>query len=454
MMTGNHLKIFLVDDEDDVRLALCQSIELHGFSVEGFHCAEAALLQIDAMFDGVIITDYNMPGMNGIEFLQKVKSIDVDIPVILLTGHADVSIAVEAMRSGAYDFLEKPFPTDTMMESLARAVEKRQLAVENRELKLELSGQSSPGRRILGFHPGIRDLRNTLLRVKDAPADVLVNGETGCGKEMVARFLHTNSNRHNKPFVAINCGAVPESMMESELFGHEAGAFTDAKKRKQGKFEYADGGTLFLDEIESMPMALQIKILRILEERQVERLGSNESIGIDVRIVAASKEDLKAKADCGEFRLDLYYRLNVIEVHIPPLRERMSDIPLLFEHFVLMAVEKFSIEKPPITQRHINALCQHKWPGNVRELRNVAECFVLLGEQKAFPDNALSVSSRDLTLSEQMTKFEEQVIRNSLEAHHGRLKDVQAALGIGRKTLYDKMLKFNLNKQEFKEAEG
>ncbi|WP_269617649.1 sigma-54-dependent transcriptional regulator [Zhongshania sp. BJYM1] len=446
------IEIIFVDDEENVRKALCQTIEIEGYRVNDFASAEHALPHIDPSFPGVIITDYNMPGINGIEFLQRIKAIDADIPVVLLTGHADVSVAVEAMRCGAYDFLEKPFSPEALLESLARALEKRQLALDNRQLRLELTGQSIPGRRILGNHPSIRDLRTTLLRVKDAPADILVFGETGSGKEMVARFLHNHSNRHNKPFVAINCGAIPENMIESELFGHEAGAFTDAKKRKAGKFEYANGGTLFLDEIESMPMALQIKILRVLEERYVERLGSNDGFNIDVRIVAATKEDLKEKAARNEFRLDLYYRLNVIEISIPSLRERLSDIPLLFEHFLLMAVEKFGMEKPPVTARHLQALAQHKWPGNVRELRNVAECFVLLGEQKAFPDNALSVSSRELTLSEQLEKFEEQVVRNALEQHNGRLKEVQEALGIGRKTLYDKMIKFSLDKQEFKNA--
>ena len=446
-------KVIFVDDESHVRKAIGQTLELAGYSVDTYASAEDALPHIEDSFSGVVLTDHNMPGMSGLDFLHTVKAKDSEIPVILLTGHGDISIAVDAMRSGAYDFLEKPFSNDTLLESLTRASEKRQLSIENRELKIDLSSQSLPGRRILGNHPKIKDLRNTLLRVKDAPADILVNGETGTGKEMVARFLHVSGQRHNKPFVAINCGAIPENMIEAELFGYEAGAFTDAKKRQQGKFEFANGGTLFLDEIESMPMPVQIKILRVLEERQIQRLGGNESIDIDVRIVAATKEDLLQKADTGEFRADLYYRLNVIQVHIPALRDRRSDIPLLFEHFVLLAAERFAIEKPIITPRHIQALSAHDWPGNVRELRNVADCFVLLGEDRAFPETGISVQSRALTLAEQLDKLEEQIIRDCLQQFRGRLKDAQESLGVSRKTLYDKMKKHMINKHEYKTSE-
>lgn len=443
-------QVIFVDDEADVRKAIGQTLELAGYSIQTYASAEEALPHIDSNFRGVVLTDHNMPGMSGLDFLHRIKAKDAEIPVILLTGHGDISIAVDAMRGGAYDFLEKPFSNDNLIESLTRASEKRQLSVENRELKMELSGQSLPGRRILGNHPLIKDLRNTLLRVKDAPADVLVNGDTGTGKEMVARFLHNSGKRSNKPFVAINCGAIPENMIEAELFGYEAGAFTDAKKRQQGKFEFANGGTLFLDEIESMPMPVQIKILRVLEERTVQRLGGNESIEIDVRIVAATKENLLEKSDAGEFRADLYYRLNVVQVYIPSLKERISDIPLLFEHFVLLAAEKYSIEKPIITPRHLQALSAHDWPGNVRELRNVADCFVLLGEEKAFPDSGITVQSRPLTLAEQLDKLEEQIICDSLQQHRGRLKEAQESLGVSRKTLYDKMKKYAIDKQEYK----
>lgn len=447
-------QIIFVDDEASVRKAIGQTLELAGYSVLSYASAEEALPHIDMTFGGIILTDYNMPGMSGLDFLHQVKAKDAEIPVILLTGHGDISIAVDAMRGGAYDFLEKPFSNEALIESLTRASEKRELSLENRELKIELTGQSLPGRRILGNHPLIKDLRNTLLRVKDAPADVLVDGDTGTGKEMVARFLHNSGNRHNKPFVAINCGAIPENMIEAELFGYEAGAFTDAKKRQQGKFEFADGGTLFLDEIESMPMPVQIKILRVLEERTVQRLGGNESIKIDVRIVAATKENLLEKSEEGEFRADLYYRLNVVQVYIPALKERLSDIPLLFEHFVLLAAEKYSIEKPLITPRHLQALSAHDWPGNVRELRNVADCFVLLGEEKAFPSSGIRVQSRPLTLAEQLDKLEEQIICESLQQHRGRLKDAQQSLGVSRKTLYDKMKKYAIDKQEFKDSDS
>lgn len=446
-------QVILVDDEHQVRQSLSQAMELRGYKVTAFDSAETAIAKINRELNGVVITDYNMQGKNGIELLQQISAMDPEIPVIILTGFADVEVAVEAMRSGAYDFLEKPFSMQRLIEKVARATEKRQLRLENRQLKLEVGSSRKASPRLLGSHPKMQELRSTLLRIKDAQADLLVFGETGCGKEMVARFLHNNSLRHNKHLVAINCGAIPESMIESELFGHEAGAFTDAKKRKIGKLEYANGGTLFLDEIESMPMSLQIKLLRVLEERKLERLGSNELLPFDVRIIAATKEDLMAKSQAGEFRLDLYYRLNVVSLSIPPLRQRASDIPLLFEHFVLQACEKFDLAKPAINEHHLLRLAQHNWPGNVRELRNVAECFVLLGEEQAFPDNGTTVSTSELSLFQQMSIFEEQVLRLSLKRYNGRLKLVQQALGLSRKTLYDKMVKHHLDKRMFKDAD-
>ena len=299
----------------------------------------------------------------------------------------------------------------------------------------------------------MRRLRKQLHQVLDAPADVLIHGETGTGKELVARYLHEHSQRRQQPFVAINCGAVPENLMESELFGHESGAFTGADKARVGKFEHANGGTLFLDEIESMPATLQVKILRVLEERQVERLGSNTLIPLDIRIVAATKVDLLKLTHEGPFREDLYYRLNLVTLRIPPLRERLDDVPLLFEHFALIAAARYQRQLEPPEPGFIDTLLQHDWPGNVRELRNTAERHVLTGGDDTFEfrenDTVHEIQSRP-SLSERVEQFERMVIEQSLKENQGRIKDTMVTLGVARKTLYDKMKKHSLTKDLYK----
>lgn len=289
--------------------------------------------------------------------------------------------------------------------------------------------------------------------VLDISANILLHGETGAGKDALARYIHENSRRSAHNFVAINCGAVPENLIESELFGHEAGAFTGADKRRIGKIEHAHQGTLFLDELESMPMPLQVKLLRVLEEQKVERLGSNQVQDVDVRIIAATKADLKALSDQGEFRSDLYYRLNVVKVDIPPLRERKEDIPLLFHHFVLIAAARYDRESVPLDAGQAARLMQHSWPGNVRELRNLAERYVLLGPAALdgnAGDGTANVAGRQ-TLTEMMDGFERSAIISALNACHGSIKDTMVQLGIARKTLYDKMKKHGLDKAEFKD---
>ncbi|MGD8956321.1 MAG: sigma-54 dependent transcriptional regulator, partial [Chromatiaceae bacterium] len=374
--------VMLIDDEEHIRVAASQALDLAGYRVHAFDRGERALAALTADWPGAVISDIRMPGIDGMQFLQRAGMIDPDLPVILITGHGDVSMAVEAMRAGAYDFLEKPFAVEDLVDTVGRAIDKRALTIENRRLKNELAMQSKPGLRIIGDTPAMRRLRLTIGQIADTDADVLVNGETGTGKELVARALHEIGRRRDRNFVAVNCGAVPENLIEAELFGHEAGAFTDAKSRRIGKFEHANGGTLFLDEIESMPLHVQVHLLRVLQERAIERLGSNELIPLDLRVVAASKVDLRAAATRGTFREDLYYRLGVVVIDIPPLRERRQDIPLLFQHFVLVAAARYRREPPPplTTPDQLNRLMMAEWPGNVRELRNAAERYVLVGE--------------------------------------------------------------------------
>jgi two-component system C4-dicarboxylate transport response regulator DctD len=362
-------------------------------------------------------------------------------------------MAVEAMRAGAYDFIEKPFAVEDLVDTVARAVDKRSLTMENRRLKNELALQSKPGPRIIGDTPAVQRLRAALGQVADTDADVLVTGETGTGKELVARALHENSRRHERNFVAVNCGAVPEHLIESELFGHEAGAFTDARTTRIGKFEHANGGTLFLDEIESMPLQIQVHLLRVLQERAVERLGSNELIPLDLRIVAATKVDLREAASRGEFREDLYYRLSVVMIDIPPLRERREDIPLLFQHFVLVAGARYQREPPPPGADQLNRLMAADWPGNVRELRNAAERYVLLGDACGYDIEQMVNSDIDrpaMTLPEQVECFERGLIEQQLKANNGSIKQTMAVLGLPRKTLYDKMKKYSLDRDNYK----
>ncbi|MDO6541445.1 sigma-54-dependent transcriptional regulator [Photobacterium sanguinicancri] len=444
-------KVIFIDDEKSIRDALGQTLEIEDYDVSLFSSAKPVLAELDNHFEGVIISDINMPEIDGITFLKRALAIDPELSIILLTGHGDISMAVEAMRLGAYDFLEKPFSTDNLLDVVKRAGDKRELILENRELRRELEAQSGPGPRILGNNPKIKQLRRILTHIKDAPADVMIHGETGTGKELVARFLHDHSIRHDKPFVAINCGAIPETMIESELFGFESGAFTGAQKKRVGKIAHANGGTLFLDEIESMPMALQIKMLRVLEERKVEPLGTNKCVDLDVRIIAATKENLRIKSDKGEFRDDLYYRLNVVSVEIPPLRERKDDIPMLFQNFVRSASTRYSIEPTAITLEQQQKLLEHDWPGNVRELRNLAERLVLMGDASGFNDGEnLHADQTLLSLSERVNQFEFTLVCDALKRHNGRLKEAQEELGLARKTLYDKMKKHNIDKDDFK----
>ncbi len=446
-------EVLLVDDEPQVLRALSQTLSIEGFNVITASNGQHALDRLEPDFKGVVVTDINMPVMDGLELLAQLHKLDADIPIIVLTGHGNISIAVDAMQRGAYDFLEKPFSSDLMLGTLSRALEKRRLTLENRALKRELDAQPA-GVRIVGNTPAMKDLRALLYDIKDLPADVLIHGETGCGKELLSRYLHFQSERQDKPFVAINCGAIPESTIESELFGYEAGAFTDAKSKRIGQFQYADGGTVLLDEIESMPMSLQIKLLRVLEERCIQPLGSNKLIPINVRIIAATKTDLKALSDAGEFRADLYYRLNVLQVKIPPLRERKEDVPLLFEHFTQVAANNYKTQVKSLSAKRRQWLLQHDWPGGVRELRNLANCFVLLGEDRAFDDSSPDHPRAPLTLAEQVSEFEKTLIRGELRRCGGRLKEVQDNLGIARKTLYEKMRKYHLDKNQFRSSDS
>ncbi|WP_454562916.1 sigma-54-dependent transcriptional regulator [Pseudomonas sp. AIG] len=435
--------VMVVDDESSIRSAVEQWLSLSGFEVQLFSRAEECLAALPAHFAGVILSDVRMPGMGGLALLAEVQKRDADLPVILLTGHGDVPMAVEAMRDGAYDFLEKPFSPETLLGSLRRALDKRRLILENRALHKQADNRAKLDATLLGVSRGLQTLRRQVLDLATLPVNVLIRGETGSGKELVARCLHDFGPRAAKPFVALNCAAIPEQLFEAELFGHESGAFTGASGKRIGKLEYADGGTLFLDEIESMPLAQQVKLLRVLQEQKLERLGSNQSIRVDLRIVAATKPDLLDEARAGRFREDLAYRLNVAELRLPPLRDRREDIPLLFETFAQQSAERLGRTFPPLSGAQLSHLLSHDWPGNVRELANVAERQVLgLDEPAPGIDPGQSLAA-------QQEAFEAQCLRAALTRHKGDVKAVLEELQLPRRTFNEKLQRHGLSREMF-----
>ncbi|GJE25869.1 sigma-54-dependent transcriptional regulator [Methylobacterium organophilum] len=437
-------KVVLVDDEEMIRLTMEQTLQLAGLSVETFASAEEALPAIGRDFPGVVVSDVRLPGRDGLELLADVRRRDPELPVVLITGHGDIAMAVSAMREGAYDFIEKPFVGEAFVEIVRRALEKRALVMENRRLRTALDRGDAVERCLVGQSPAMRRLRDDVTSLAFTAADVLVLGETGAGKEQVARALHEGGNRRDKPFVAVNCGAIPESMFESEMFGHEAGAFTGAGKRRIGKIEHASGGTLFLDEVESMPLSMQVKLLRVLQDRRVERLGSNTPVPVDLRVVAATKEDLSALAEAGRFRKDLFFRLDVVKLTLPPLRERREDVPLLFELFLVQAAVKYQrpvIEVPPSLRR---SLMLADWPGNVRELKNAAERFMLGFLGPDFAGGTAPAPGLDALLD----RVERLVIEDALKAAGQRVAEAARTLGLPRKTLSDRMKRLGLTQND------
>ena len=440
--------VLLVDDEEELRRSASQSLELAGFEVKCFAGAERALDLVGYGFEGIVVTDIRMPGMDGMTLMNRIRDIDADIPVILLTGHGDVQLAVRAMREGAYDFLEKPFRAQQLADTAARALDRRRLVLENRELRAAAGKRDDIEARLPGRNPRMVEFRHRLRAVATTEADVLILGDTGTGKEVAARALHDISERASHPFVPINCAALPANLIENELFGHEAGAFPGALRPRFGKFEHARGGIVLLDEIGSMPLELQAKFLRVIQERTITRLGSNDPIELDVRFVATSKADLEREVAAGRFRADLFYRLNVVTLHLPPLSARREDLPLLFLQLVREAVARYRRDEMEVPQHVISEVIRREWPGNVRELRNAADRFVLgLG----LDNSAIADETAGRDLAGRMADYERGVIAAALNAHRGNLKPVYEELGISRKTLYEKMQKHGLDRREHRE---
>ncbi|WP_281659973.1 sigma-54-dependent transcriptional regulator [Microvirgula aerodenitrificans] len=439
------IHVVYVEDDAAVRRASTQAFVLADLQVRDLPRAEPALPLLTPDAPCILVSDVRLPGMSGLELLERVRQQAPDLPVILVTGHGDVGMAVNAMRAGAYDFIEKPYSPERLLDVVHRAIDQRRLTLENRRLRERLATLEGMDAVLLGHSPAIERVRHIVANLADTDADVLILGETGTGKELVAQSLHDGGRWRAGNFVAINCAALPESVFESEMFGAEPGAYTGATRRRIGKIEHAHRGTLFLDEIEGMPLPLQAKLLRVLQQRSVERLGANEAVPVQCRVVAASKEDLADASRDGRFRADLYYRLNVATLTLPPLRERREDIPLLFTHFLHQAARRFERPAPELSPALSDRLTAQHWPGNVRELKHAAERHVL-GLWETDPpagDDTLSLPLR-------VERFESALIESALAASRGGVTEAAAVLGIARKTLYDKLARNGIDPARFR----
>ncbi|MEZ8141956.1 C4-dicarboxylate ABC transporter [Enterovibrio norvegicus FF-33] len=431
-------EIWIIDDERSIREALSQTLEIEGFQSRTFSSATEALSQLNSSFEGVIVSDINMPIMDGMSFLTKAQSVDPELSVVMLTGHGDISTAVSAMRKGAYDFLEKPFSTDHLLDVLRRGIEKRRLVMENRELKRELETQSAPGPRILGNCELIKQLRRSIFHLKDQSGDVLLQGERGTGKELAARFLHDHGNRQDEPFLSFKCRQIPEALMEIELFGTEQSAFTALSTYKNSKIAAAGKGTLFLDGIEALTPSMQDKISALL------------SSSSRPRIIASTRVDLLNSTKQNMFSPPLFDSISMTTLHFPPLRERGDDIITLCQNFFRTTASRFGIAPPNLDLEHKTMIMNHRWNGNVRELRTFAERWVLMGEQSLENDSRSEHEKEHDSLGERMQKVERAILFDSLNRHNGMLKEVQTELGLARKTLYEKLKKHHLDKENFK----
>src|SRR5215467_12380689 len=370
-------RVLIVDDEKGMRLALKALLGREGYEVETAGGGEEAIRCIDHGSFHVVITDLSMNGVSGMQVLEHARRLDPDLAVIMITAYGSEKIAVQAMKLGAVDYLPKPFDNDEVRLVVRRVIETVLLKRDHRRLLEQVQGDFA-FEQIVGRSPAMRRVFDTIAKVADADVTVLIRGESGTGKELVANALHYRSPRRSKPLIKMNCAALSRELVESELFGHERGAFTGAMARREGKFEAADGGTLFLDEVGDMPLETQAKFLRAIQEREFERVGGNQSISVDVRLLAATNQDLEAGVKAGRFREDLYYRLRVVELVIPPLAERREDIPLLIDHFLKDAATRFGRDVKPLTGDALRACLLHQWKGNVRELRSAVEQALLL----------------------------------------------------------------------------
>ncbi len=444
--------ILIVDDEKDIREALEGVFRDEGYGVSVAGSSEEALRKLDSSAPDLVLLDIWLPGMDGVDALKEIKSKFPFLPVIMISGHANIETAVKTTKLGAYDFIEKPLSLDKVILTVEHALENRRLVEENNALRLKALSRYE----IIGKSTAMQALKNDIKRVGPSNSWVLITGENGTGKEFVARNIHLLSNRAAKPFIEVNCAAIPEELIESELFGHEKGAFTSAVAQRKGKFDLADKGTIFLDEIGDMSLKTQAKILRILQEQSFERVGGSERIAVDVRVIAATNKDLKEQIVKGTFREDLYYRLNVIPFHVPPLRERGGDIPLFIEHFLKEFSKDTAREPLTVDPEAMDTLLNYDWPGNIRELKNLIERLVIMTPSNvitaddlpaylkgAGPSRAAGLFRSNL-LKEARRDFEREFIARKLKEHGGNIAKTAEAIGIERSHLYRKIRSYGI----------
>lgn len=448
----DNIKVLVIEDEPSVRLGISCTLEGAGYRIAtaGNGIEGIGLFEREG-FD-VVVTDLRLPGADGIEVLKSIKKISSDTGVIVITAFADVKTAVEAMREGAYDYISKPFDPEELLIVIDRFIKHRGLALENVRLREEIA-EYKQFQHIVGISPAMQAIFEKIEVVAKTDSSVMIYGESGTGKELVANAIHNLSPRKDKPFIKINCAAIPETLLESELFGHEKGAFTGATQKRKGKFEAANGGTIFFDEIGDMTLSLQAKLLRVLESHTFERLGANESLAVDVRTICATRKNLRDEVKAGKFREDLYYRINVLPITLPPLRERKEDIPLLLDHFLKTFGKKIGKTELSVSPAAMEKLVEYDYPGNVRELRHAIEmavtfcrggvldscCMPVEIRGKEAKENTVILPCDGLPLTERVRAFEKEIISHVLEETEGKKKEAAKRLGISRETLWRKL---------------
>jgi two-component system nitrogen regulation response regulator NtrX len=440
--------VLIVDDEEGIRESLSGILEDEGYTVVSSGTGEDALKIIQEQPPDLVILDVWLPKMDGIEALQEIRTTKRDLPVIMISGHGNIEVAVKATRMGAYDFLEKPLSLERILLCSKRALERSALEKENRELRENLTRKW----KFIGESPPLKDLRGQMEMAAQSNSRVLITGESGSGKELVARLLHGMGNRADKPFVEVNCAAIPQELIESELFGHEKGSFTGAFEKKKGKFELADRGTLFLDEIGDMSLQTQAKVLRVIETQEFQRVGGNANIKVDVRIISATNKELPEEVKKGAFREDLFFRLNVIPISIPPLREHREDIPLLVEYFVQSLAAEYGRPQKKIMPDAIKTLQEYSWPGNIRELKNLIERLMIMTPSPVITakDFVLTAGHEGsdyfvcTTLKEARESFEKDFIAKKLEENNWNISKTAELLDIERSNLHRKIKAYKI----------
>ncbi|HHS12866.1 MAG TPA: sigma-54-dependent Fis family transcriptional regulator [bacterium] len=462
-MTRTPFKILVIEDNETLREGMVQILSGEGYTLRQAVDGTAGTKLLEEKPD-LVITDYKMAGVSGMQILEQCRNRFPEIPVIMITAYGTIELAVEAMKAGAWDFLPKPFSREELLLRISRAIEAlearrqtRRLQAENEYLRLEVESCFNYGE-IVGGSPRMKAIYRTIEKVAGQDTSVMIYGESGTGKELVARAIHFQSPRKDKPFVRVNCGALAEGILESELFGHEKGAFTGALKQKRGRFELAHKGTLFLDEIGDIPLSTQLRLLRVLQEKEFERVGGEETVRVDVRVIAATHRDLMDEVKEGRFREDLYYRLHILPISIPPLRERKEDIPQLANHFLRKLCDDMKRKPIQLTDEGLEILTAYNWPGNVRELENVLERAVVLAESSRIDGASLSfmlsrpegtnLAGQSLNLDKAAADLEARMIREALDATRGIKTRAARLLGVSESTLYYKMQKHGIHAPE------